>query len=79
MDVIFVKFSSQRDLSGSLVIVYRHMIVQPQASLQRKPLNHLTKICYTFFFVSSLVAKAPGRSLSEKLSNLLIKREALNN
>ena len=34
-------------------------------------------ILYTFFYISNLVAKAPGLNLGKKLTNLLSNREAL--
>ena len=37
-----------------------------------------TLFLYTFFFISNLVAKAPGFNLGKKLGNLLSNREALN-
>ena len=39
---------------------------------------YLKKNQYTFFYISNLVAKAPGLNLCKKLSNLLRYREVLN-
>ena len=42
-----------------------------------KKRSKLVKL-YTLFFISNLVAKAPGLSFGKKLSNLLRNRKALN-
>ena len=49
-----------------------------QTFLTQNSLTEIKKTQYPFFFLTNLVAKAPGLNLGKKLINLLSKGEALN-